>query len=437
VFVWSQRWEEVSPSGFPRLGAHRRRFLVESLSDLSVSLRSLNIPLIITSKPEETLRKLGAITSFHYNLIPASEEQNEAAEIVKTARSLGAEVRPNLGFSLVHPADLPFQLPQLPDLFTSFRKEVERNFHVRSPLSVPNPQAWPDLSIESEDLPTVDLGAGRFPGGENAALARLQHYFFESDRLRVYKETRNGMLEDDDSSKLSPYLAHGCLSPRTIYDEVKRYERERVANDSTYWLIFELLWRDFFHFTLAKHGNRLFHVGGLQDLPIRWSNHEPFVKAWTGGQTGFPLVDAAMRELAATGYMSNRSRQIVASFLTKNLGLDWRIGAEWFESQLVDYEVGANWGNWQYAAGVGNDAREFRLFNLKRQAEQYDPAGHFVQAWAPDSKALKPILDFDVSARENRQKYEHAVSAMRSGRAHTNSGAILDQPGKIRRSRRA
>jgi deoxyribodipyrimidine photo-lyase len=126
------------------------------------------------------------------------------------------------------------------------------------------------------------------------------------------------------------------------------------------------------------------------------------------------LVDAAMRELLATGYTSNRSRQIVASFFTKNLGLDWRLGAEWFESQLVDYEVGSNYGNWQYAAGVGNDAREFRLFNLKKQAQQYDPDGKFVKYWLPNlrSENLPEIVSFDQSAKENRLKYERAASAM-------------------------
>ncbi|MDW8333084.1 MAG: FAD-binding domain-containing protein, partial [Bacteroidia bacterium] len=107
-------------------------------------------------------------------------------------------------------------------------------------------------------------------------------------------------------------------------------------------------------------------------------------------RTGFPLVDANMQELAATGYMSNRGRQNVASFLTKNLGIDWRMGAEWFESLLIDYDVASNYGNWNYCAGVGNDARGFRYFDPVKQAEQYDPTGAFVRKYVPELSALRP-----------------------------------------------
>ena len=154
--------------------------------------------------------------------------------------------------------------------------------------------------------------------------------------------------------------------------EVELYEAERVKNDSTYWLKFELLWRDFFIFMSAKHGSHLFRSGGLQDKPIEWIDDRILFEAWCEGKTGYPLVDANMRELRETGYMSNRGRQNVASFLTKNLGLDWRLGAEWFESQLIDHDPSLNYGNWNYAAGIGNDTREFRWFNINKQASS-DP----------------------------------------------------------------
>jgi deoxyribodipyrimidine photo-lyase len=227
-----------------------------------------------------------------------------------------------------------------------------------------------------------------------------------------------------------------------VYEEVRRYERERVENESTYWLVFELLWRDFFRLTHLKYGDRLFLRDGLQRLPIEWGRDPAAVAAWCDGKTGYPIVDANMRELAATGYMSNRGRQIVASFFTKNLGLDWRIGAEWFEHQLLDYDVASNYGNWQYAAGVGNDGREFRLFNLRRQAEQYDPKGDYVRHWIPELRRLmgfsahEPwrtgadyvprMVDFDASARENRERYESAVrrssGATRSGQDRSGAG---------------
>ena len=249
-------------------------------------------------------------------------------------------------------------------------------------------------------------------GGEPEALARLASYVWEQDRLRTYKDTRNGMLNVDDSSKLSPWLAMGCLSPRRVWTEVQRYERERMRNDSTYWLVFELLWRDYFRFVAAREGDAIFSP------------------------------DASMRELALSGFTSNRARQNVASFLTKNLGIDWRAGAEWFESLLIDYDVASNWGNWTYAAGVGNDARGFRFFNLHKQALDYDPAGAFVRHWLPELRSISggavhrpeqltsgdqrrhgfavgvdypmPMVDLFASAKDNEALYRRAVVAQKS-----------------------
>ncbi|MGB5966952.1 MAG: FAD-binding domain-containing protein, partial [Spirulinaceae cyanobacterium] len=173
-----------------------------------------------------------------------------------------------------------------------------------------------------------------------------------------------------------------------IYAEVKKYETQRVANDSTYWLIFELLWRDYFRFICAKHGNRIFAKSGLQGINIPWQEDWQRFNLWREGKTGFPLVDANLRELAATGFMSNRGRQNVASFLTKNLGINWQMGAEWFESLLIDYDVCSNWGNWNYIAGVGNDARGFRYFNILKQSKDYDRQGKYVKHWLTELKQV-------------------------------------------------
>jgi deoxyribodipyrimidine photo-lyase len=227
-----------------------------------------------------------------------------------------------------------------------------------------------------------------FVGGETAGLERLATYFWQRDCLKTYKQTRNGMLGADYSSKFSPWLALGCLSPRFIAAEVKRYEGDRGANDSTYWLIFELLWRDFFRFVALKFGDRLFYRSGLQSKKIPWRVDWEQFQQWQAGMTGYPLVDANLRELAATGFMSNRGRQNAASFLTKNLGIDWRMGAEWFESQLIDYDPCSNYGNWNYTAGIGNDARDFRYFNISKQSKDYDPNGDYLKHWLPELAAV-------------------------------------------------
>ncbi|MEQ2208585.1 hypothetical protein XENOCAPTIV_007583, partial [Xenoophorus captivus] len=209
------------------------------------------------------------------------------------------------------------------------------------------------------------------------------------DAVATYKETRNGLIGVDYSTKFSPWLALGCISPRYIYHQIKTYERERTANQSTYWVIFELLWRDYFKFVGIKYGNKMFQVKGLQGKSVPWKVDMKLFDAWKEGRTGVPFVDANMRELALTGFMSNRGRQNVASFLTKDLGLDWRQGAEWFEYLLIDHDVCSNYGNWLYSAGIGNDPRENRKFNMIKQALDYDINGEYVRRWVPELGGIR------------------------------------------------
>ena len=245
----------------------------------------------------------------------------------------------------------------------------------------------PDLGLT--DYQFDSRGVLNFRGGETEAIKRLNHYFWQEDCLKEYKETRNGMLGADYSSKFSPWLAHGCISPRYIYQEVTKYETQRVKNDSTYWLIFELLWRDFFRFTAVKYGDRLFYRSGLKNVHLAWQEDWSLFEVWCEGQTGYPLVDANMRELKTTGFMSNRGRQNVASFLTKNLGINWQMGAEWFESLLIDYDVCSNWGNWNYVAGIGNDGRQNRYFNIVKQSKNYDAKGDYLRHWLPEIASIR------------------------------------------------
>uniref|UniRef100_A0A803PB08 Cryptochrome DASH n=1 Tax=Cannabis sativa TaxID=3483 RepID=A0A803PB08_CANSA len=244
-------------------------------------------------------------------------------------------------------------------------------------------------STESLGLSSQDVSKGmKFVGGESAALSRVYEYFWKKDLLKKYKETRNGMLGPDYSTKFSPWLASGSVSPRLIHEEVKRYEKERLANDSTYWVLFELIWRDYFRFLSVKYGNALFHLGGPRNVEKRWSQDIKLFESWRDGTTGYPIIDANMKELATTGFMSNRGRQIVCSFLVRDMGIDWRMGAEWFETCLLDYDPCSNYGNWTYGAGVGNDPREDRYFSIPKQAQTYDPEGEYAAYWLPQLQSL-------------------------------------------------
>ncbi|NJK34481.1 MAG: DASH family cryptochrome [Oscillatoriales cyanobacterium SM2_2_1] len=388
VYCFDPRHWQKTSFGFPKTADFRTQFLTESVMNLRENLRSRGSDLLIRlGEPEliiPELVKAWQIEAVFYHQEVTTEEKAVARSLQKTLKDLGCHCQSFWGHTLYDPQDLPFAIANLPEVFTNFRKQSEKHSAPADPL--PTPRALPPIPevIERGICPEYPSAVSRFMGGETAGKARVKEYFWERDYLRVYKETRNGMLVFDDSSKFSPWLAHGCLSPRWICTEVKQYESERVANDSTYWLIFELLWRDYFRFIAAKHGDRLFCPSGLRGLLVPWQEDWERFELWRTGHTGFPLVDANMRELAATGYMSNRGRQNVASFLTKNLGISWLMGAEWFESLLIDYDVCSNYGNWNYTAGVGNDARGFRFFNILKQSQDYDPKGDYVRHWLPE-----------------------------------------------------
>lgn len=404
--------------GFPKTGSFRTQFMLESVANLKQSLQQLGGDLVIgKGQPEKIIPELVKslkIDTVYYHREVTSEE----LAVEKALAKSNINLQGFWGTTLYHPEDLPFEIHQTPELFTNFRKVVEKDFVIRQ--TFPSPKQLPTLpEMELGRIPTSEeLGVepaifepkavSIFKGGETVGLARLKDYFWEKNGLKEYKETRNGMLGTDYSSKFSAWLASGCLSPRYIYEQVRQYETERIKNDSTYWLIFELLWRDFFRFICAKHGNKIFYLSGLQGLNIPWKEDWTRFQIWQEGRTGYPLVDANMRELAATGFMSNRGRQNVASFLTKNLGINWHMGAEWFESLLIDHDVCSNWGNWNYTAGVGNDARGFRYFNIPKQSRDYDPDGDYLRHWLPE---LAPVPGDKIHepwklSQEEQRRYE-------------------------------
>ncbi len=402
VYCFEPRQFETTPYGFPKTGAIRAQFLLESVADLRENLRSLGSDLIIRRGNAEEMipaiaKELEIESVYYYHEVTSEETAVEKA-LSEALEAIGVSTKRFWAQTLYHVDDLPFEIREIPELFTSFRKQVEKSSTVYDVF--PAPQRLVGLpEIDRGEMPSLsDYGLeppkndprGMIPykGGETAGKARLEEYFWKQDALKVYKETRNGMLGVDYSSKFSAWLALGCLSPRYIHAQVQEYESKRVRNDSTYWLIFELLWRDYFRFIVAKHGDRIFYRSGLQGVKIDWKEDVDRFELWREGKTGFPLVDANMQEIAATGFMSNRGRQNVASFLTKNLGINWQGGAEWFESQLIDYDVCSNWGNWNYNAGVGNDARGFRFFNIIKQSKDYDPDGSYVKHWLPVLKDI-------------------------------------------------
>ncbi|XP_071493900.1 cryptochrome DASH-like [Diadema antillarum] len=392
---------------FAKTGPHRLKFLLESIVDLRSTLKSIGSGLVVRNGPPEDvvpelIHQLGQdqVGAVALQEEVTREELDVEAGLQQSCSKLGVHFKKFWGSTLYHREDVPFSPQGVPNMYTEFRKRVENQARVRPAIQMPRPLKGLPEGIEEGEIPTFAMlgmkepttdsrTAFPFAGGESTGLARINDYFWKTDCIAKYKETRNGLIGADYSTKFAAWLAHGCLSPRQIYKEVKKYEKERTANQSTYWVIFELIWRDYFKFVALKFGDRLFYLSGLLGTQKQWNKNQRWFEAWCQGRTGVPFVDANMREVAATGFMSNRGRQNVASFLTKDLGLDWRLGAEWFEYLLVDHDVTSNYGNWLYSAGVGNDPRQDRKFNMIKQGLDYDPEGDYIRQWVPELNRLK------------------------------------------------
>lgn len=405
LYCIDPRQFEMLDIGFRKTGLLRFRFLIESLTDLQTSCRKRNNDLlVIVGKPEEVINKLIPkynITQLIYQQEVTSEELAVEAAVNNVAASHNCEVQTVWGLTLYHVQDAPFPPEKTPDKSKEFRLTLTKNADVRS--CIPIPEKFPPLPKNFEPIDKLpepaevgfnqneieDEGKGMVTGGETAGLQRLQHYTFETEQLTGYRWSRNRSLGMDYSSKFSPWMALGCLSPRYIYWHVKNYEEAVKKNASTWWLVFEIVWRDFFKYVSIKHGNKVFFESGVHNRKVDWSHDKELFEKWRSGNTGIPFVDAHIRELNQTGFMSNRGRVNCASFLTRDYKIDWRWGAAWFENTLLDHDVSSNWLNWN------TQATEIWYTNPVHQGVKYDKKGDYVRTWLPE---LKDLPDFIVQA---------------------------------------
>ncbi|MBC7554084.1 MAG: DASH family cryptochrome [Taibaiella sp.] len=396
VYCFEDEQYEICEFGFGRTGNFRAQFLLASLQDLDAQLRVLGSGLVIlVGNAVEEIAKLalqvGAKRVYAKEEIAAYEKSTQL-KLESKLSAIDCMLQTYSTGSLYEVADLPFSIRHIPEVFTAFRTKVEKEACIRPIFEKPKqirspaikPLELPDLKQLGLSDPGIDTRRPiYFEGGAAAAHKRLHYYFSETQAISTYKETRNGLVGADYSTKFSPWLANGCLSPREIYWELKKYEEMHGANESTYWLVFELLWRDYFRCIMQKHGIKFFLQTGLKRGVANNCNqhNKDALTRWINGETGVDFIDANMLELKNTGFMSNRGRQNVASFLINDLQIDWRYGAAYFEQQLIDYDVFSNWGNWAYLAGVGNDPRGNRYFNAQKQANNYDADGVYRNLW--------------------------------------------------------
>jgi deoxyribodipyrimidine photo-lyase len=388
---------QVGDFGFKKTEKYRAQFLIETVQNLQDNLNRINITLVIAyDRPEDCIPLLLET----YNISEIHSQKEWTQEENDVTQGVEKEIAHSKHYThydqfLFHPSGIPFEnFGDIPKVFTEFRKKCEKESKVQPVQENLATLPSENLLVEKSSVPDLAvLGLEAFEkdhrtafpwnGGEDAAWSRLNGYFWDTKKLAYYKKTRNGLVGEDYSSKLSAWLANGSISARQIYWGVQRFEKEIKKNQDTYWLVFELIWRDYFKYVSLKHGNDLFKIEGILPKEYDWKHNDKAQHEWIQGTTRYDFVNANMIELKETGWMSNRGRQNVASFWAKEQEQDWRVGAAYFESMLIDYDVHSNWGNWMYNAGVGNDPRD-RKFNIKRQQEMYDGNGKFVRLWTQE-----------------------------------------------------
>ena len=383
-----------------KLSPARQQFLLESLLDLDRELQKLGQHLVV--RQQQPLDAIAELITVHNvsHLFSSTHVGNYEKRIWNTLQTRYAM----LNFTQLHshrlfqPAQLPFAINDLPDSFSKFRRLIEKsNIEIPAPqdkpLSLPKPCTAVDNHWQQNSLHTDSPAL--FVGGASAGERHIKQYF-SRNLASSYKQTRNGLDGMDYSTKFSPWLANGSVSVRRVVQQLQQYEAREGANDSTYWILFELLWREYFQCYADKFGSALFRFSGIGERAPTTSFYAERFRKWCTGNTPYPLINGFMHQLNRTGYLSNRGRQLVASCFVHELNLDWRHGASYFEQQLIDYDVASNWGNWQYLAGVGADPRGHRRFDLQKQAQIYDPDKQFVKRWAGD-QPLQPLDSVDAA----------------------------------------
>jgi deoxyribodipyrimidine photo-lyase len=387
VFCLDDRLLHGRHASGPRTG-----FLLESLADLDGSLRERGGGLVVRrGRPEDELvvlaRETGAeAIHFTRDVSPFARERGELAH-PSFARA-GLEVRAHPGLNVVDDLSAIRKQDGGPyTVFSPFWRNwvgVERRRVVSAPPRVELP-----AGVERGEIPSLaDLGLEQEvsdppAGGEGPGRERMEAWL-RSGVTRYQR--RHDPLDAGGTSRLSPYLHFGCVSPREL--------EERLPADSKSAGAFrrQLCWRDFHHAVLLDFPDNAFYEFQTRFRDLEWANDPEHFRAWTEGRTGFPLVDAGMRQLQREGWMHNRARLVVGSFLTKDLGIDWRWGERWFMRLLVDGDEANNNGNWQWIASVGVDPQPYfrRMYNPARHMERFDPNGGYVREYVPE---LRPVPD--------------------------------------------
>ena len=403
-----------------RMGIDRRIFLSERLKSLKIELKKRKQELFVfLDDPVKLIPELIShyeVSNVYRSKHPCIDEERQWNKII-----LDTEKNSDRQINWFHLDNLTLfseaeifniynfngKVNQPIGSFSKFRKLIEngiKNNTLSKPILINEPYKLPPtfnfspnnyISFKKKLVTDIDEILRiknkepnnllkKFIGDENKALRHLNDYFSDL-KAHSYKKTRNNLEGWESSTKFSPWLSLGMLSPKQIWNSLINFEFYHKKSDSSYWIFFELLWREYFHFYAKFYKEKLFSFSGINNKKPLTSFYPQRFASWKNSTTPYPLVNACMKELKETGYLSNRGRQLVASCLVNELSIDWRYGAAYFEEQLIDYDPAVNWGNWQYISGVGSDPRSNngigRHFNLEKQRQTYDPNMTYTFRW--------------------------------------------------------
>ena len=370
------------------IAPNRHRFLLGSLADLDGQLSALGGRLFLRhGDPAAEALKLAADAgcgAIHVTGDAGAVPRRRERELASGCRAAGIELEIHAGNAVVEAGEVVPAGKDVYSVFTPFHRawrQAPRRPILDAPASVLMPH---DVDPgQRPDIETVVPDSPRLPaGGESAGRAVLETWL--AGPVRRYGERRNE-LAADATSRLSPYLRFGCVSANEV---------DRRSTDEEF--VRQIAWRDFYHQLLASDP-RLSWVDLREapaDVPPAPPDAVDLLEAWREGRTGIPLVDAGMRQLLVEGWMPNRARMVVASFLTRRLGVPWQDGARHFMRLLVDGDPANNGGGWQWVAGTGTDPRRSRSFNPVLQAERYDPDGVYIRRWVPELAGVPAPLAF-------------------------------------------
>lgn len=391
VYCFDPRQFEPTRYHSIKTGAVRAQFLLESVQALRQSFQKFGGDiLILQGKPEELLPQLVSeheIAEVYHHREVASEETAVSVAVEDLLWKLRVNLKHFIGHTLYNKEDLPFPIKDIPDVFTQFKKKTERDAIVKPCFPTPEKitftqlENWGEMPMLADLVVNEELdltAVNEFKGGEEEAFKHLYDFLHTGEDMALANAS---LKKSEVVSKLSPWLALGCLSPREVYWKMKEAEANYGLKPYFNQIVLGLLWRDYYRFMFKKYGNTFFKPEGFKkDAQVISLSDSELLHSWKTGNTGHPLVDAIMQELNQTGYINNASRLLVATYLVYELKVNWVMGAAYLEEKLIDYCPASNWGNWANIAGVGNDQRLTNSFDFEKQLKAFDPKGVYAQA---------------------------------------------------------